>query len=376
MTSIAGAIAMAVAMGLGRFFYTPVLPAMMSDLGFVATQAGWIASANYVGYLVGAVLASYGWADGIERKVAVAGLSATVLLLLVMGLASDFAAIVAIRFAAGLASAFAMIFTSSIVLSHALAAGRVGLQGVHFGGVGMGIAISSAMFAVVMLSGGDWRTSWLAAAALGLAGLAFVFRALPRAVVRSGQVGREPPVRWTRALVLLTISYGIFGFGYIITATFLVAIVRAAGGSTFFEAGAWFVTGFAGAVSMWAWGPVARRIGIVNIYVVGCLVEAVGVAASVLVPSPAGPLLGGLLLGLTFIMVTSYGMQIGRALAGQSPRRVFALMTAAFGVGQIVGPIVAGSLAHASGDFTLASVAAATALVGGALIVLPFRKVA
>lgn len=374
MAAVAGAVAMAVAMGLGRFFYTPVLPGMMAGLGFGPAEAGSIASANYVGYLVGAVLAAYGWAEGIERRVALAGLVSTVVLLLAMSVTGSFLVFVAIRFAAGVASAFAMIFTSSIVLSHAFASGRGGLQGVHFGGVGMGIAVSSAMFAAVTLAGGDWRANWLAAAILGAAGLAFAVAKLPREVMRAGQVRREPPVAWTWALAMFVLSYGIFGFGYVVTATFLVAIVREAGGSALFEAGAWFVTGLSGAVSVGLWAPVARRIGVVNVYVAGCLVEAVGVAASVLLPPPFGPLAGGLLLGLTFIMVTSYGLQAGRVLAGDSPRRVFATMTAAFGVGQIAGPIVAGGLADASGSYTAASLAAAAALLACGALVWPFRR--
>lgn len=376
LIAIAGGVAMAVAMGLGRFFYTPVLPAMMAGLGLGPAEAGWIASANYVGYLVGAVLAAYGWAEGIERRVALSGLVATAVLLLMMAVSRNVALIAAIRFLAGLASAFAMIFTSSIVLSHGLAAGRGSVQAVHFGGVGSGIAVSSAMFALVVLAGGDWRAAWLAAAALAVAGIAFVARVLPATVMRDGPVRPEPPVRWTPALALLTLSYGGFGFGYVITATFLVAIVRDAGGSVAFEAAAWLVTGIAGAVSVAAWAPVARRIGVINVYVAGCLVQAVGVAASVLLPSPVGPLLGGLLLGATFIMVTAYGLQAGRALSPQSPRRAFALMTAAFGVGQIVGPLIAGYLADMTGSYVPGSVAAAIVLVICALIVLPFRKVA
>lgn len=371
--AVAGGVAMAVAMGLGRFFYTPVLPAMMTGLGLGPAEAGWIAAANYVGYLVGAVAAAYGWAEGIERRVALSGLVATAALLLLMAVSSNVALIAAIRFLAGLASAFAMIFTSSIVLSHGLAAGRGSVQSVHFGGVGSGIAISSAMFALVVYSGGDWRAAWLAATALAVAGIVFVARVLPATVMRDGPVRPEPPVRWTPALALLTLSYGGFGFGYVITATFLVAIVRNAGGSVGFEAVAWLVTGLAGAVSVAAWAPVARRIGVVNVYVAGCLVQAVGVAASVLLPSPVGPLLGGLLLGATFIMVTAYGLQAGRALSPQSPRRAFALMTAAFGVGQIVGPLVAGYLADLTGSYAPGSIAAALALVACALLVLPFR---
>lgn len=374
LTALAGAIAMAVAMGLGRFFYTPVLPAMMDGLGLGPSEAGWIASANYAGYLLGAILAAWGWAEGIERKVALSALVATALLLLAMGLASDVLVLAGIRFLAGVASAFVMIFTSAIVLSHGLAATKHWVQSGHFGGVGVGISISAAMFAVLVMFDGGWRMAWFVAAGLAFAGLAMVFRYLPGDVMRAGPARKEPPLVWTPPLIALTVAYGIFGFGYIVTATFLVAIVRDGGGSSLFEAGVWLVTGLAAAPSVAYWMPAVRRIGLTNVFALGCLVEALGVGASVLLPLPFGPLIGGALLGATFIMVTAYGLQVGRQLALQSPRRALALMTAGFGVGQILGPVVAGYLADWTGSYTWASLAAAAGLVASGAIVLVFRK--
>lgn len=373
-TAIAGAVAMAVAMGLGRFFYTPVLPAMMAGLGLGPAEAGWIASANYAGYLLGAVLAAYGWAEGIERKVALTGLVATALLLLAMGLSSNFIVLAAIRFLAGLASAFVMIFTSAIVLSHGLASGKPWVQSSHFGGVGFGISISAVMFGLIILADSGWRMAWIMAALLAFVGLLLVIRYLPRDVVRSGPAKKEPALIWTPALLALTIAYGIFGFGYIVTATFLVAIVRDGGGSSLFEAGVWLATGIAAAPSVAYWLPAVRRVGLVNVFALGCLVEALGVAASVLVPLPAGPIVGGVLLGATFIMVTAFGLQAGRQLAAESPRRALALMTAAFGTGQILGPVVAGYLADWSGTYTWASLAAAAGLLASGAIVLVYCK--
>jgi predicted MFS family arabinose efflux permease len=365
---------MSVAMGLGRFFYTPVLPAMMAGLGLGPTEAGWIASANYAGYLLGAVLAAYGWAEGIERKVALTGLVSTALLLLAMGMSSDFIVLAVIRFLAGLASAFVMVFTSAIVLSHGLASGRPWVQSTHFGGVGFGISISAVMFGLIILADSGWRMAWIMAAVLAFAGLAVVSRYLPRDVVRIGPAKKEPPLVWTRELLALTLAYGIFGFGYIVTATFLVAIVRDGGGSSLFEAGVWLVTGLAAAPSVAYWMPAVRRVGLVNVFALGCLVEALGVAASVLLPLPAGPVIGGVLLGATFIMVTAFGLQAGRQLAAQSPRRALALMTAAFGTGQILGPVVAGYLADWSGSYTWASLAAAAGLLASGAIVLAFCR--
>lgn len=374
LTAIAGAVAMAVAMGLGRFFYTPVLPAMMAGLGLGPAEAGWIASANYAGYLLGAILAAWGWAEGIERKVALTGLVITALLLLAMGLSSHVLMLAAIRFLAGLASAFVMIFTSAIVLSHGLAAAKPWVQSSHFGGVGAGIILSAAMFALLLLADGGWRMAWILAAGLAFVGLAVVARYLPRDVVRSGPATKEPPLKWTRELIALTLAYGIFGFGYIVTATFLVAIVRDGGGTSLFEAGVWLFTGLAAAPSVAYWMPAVRRMGLINVIALGCVVEALGVAASVLLPLPVGPLIGGALLGGTFIMVTAFGLQAGRQLAGESPRRVLALMTAAFGVGQILGPLVAGYLADWTGSYTWASLAAAVGLLASGAIVLVFRQ--
>jgi len=374
MTAIAGALAMAVAMGLGRFFYTPVLPAMMSGLGLGPAEAGWIASANYVGYLLGAILAAYGWAEGIERKVAISGLVATALLLLAMGVSSNVFVLAIVRFLAGLASAFVMVFTSAIVLSHGLAANKPWVQSSHFGGVGAGITISAVMFGLIILADSGWRMAWIMAAVLAFAGLIVVSRYLPRDIVRAGPAKKEPPLVWTPSLAALTIAYGIFGFGYIVTAPFLVAIVRDGGGSSLFEAGVWLATGIAAAPSVAYWMPAVRRVGLANVFALGCLVEAIGVAASVLLPLPAGPIIGGVLLGATFIMVTAFGLQLGRQLATESPRRALALMTAAFGTGQILGPVVAGYLADWSGTYTWASLAAAAGLLASAAIVLIYCR--
>lgn len=369
--AIAGAVAMAVAMGLGRFFYTPVLPGMMAGLGLDAADAGIIAAANFAGYLAGAVLAAYGWAAGHERRLAIAALLASVLLLLAMGLLSGVAGLSVVRFLAGLASAFAMIFTTGIVLSIGLRHGEPGVQRVHFSGVGIGMAVSALL--VYLLSLADfaaiaaWRVDWLAGALLGAIGLAVVVWLLPRPEGHASSQ-REPPIAWTRPLAALTLSYGLFGIGYVVTATFIVAIAREGAESPLLECLTWLLTGIAAAISLVAWKPVERRYGVAAAYLAAILVETVGVAATVLLPFPWSALVGGVLLGITFIVITAYGLQLGRMLASESPRRVLALMTAAFGVGQIIGPLGAGFLAARTGSYVLPSLAAAGILLFAASI--------
>lgn len=372
--ALAGMIGLAVAMGIGRFVFTPILPGMMASLGLSPSAAGLIASANYLGYLIGAILAVGGWAQGRERAIMLAAILASAALAAVMGLTDSVALFLVIRFLAGVASAFVLVFLTTIVVARLASAGREGLTAIHFGGVGVGIAASSLMVGLLALADGDWREGWYWAGALSLAGAIAAALLVGRVGGVAGGSEREPPLPKSAALTRIILAYGMFGFGYIVTATFLVAIVRQADGGDLFEAAVWLVTGLAGIPSVWLWNRLARPIGLVRAYAIACMVEAAGVLASVLLPVPAGPLIGGALLGGTFIAITALGLAAGRRRAGASPRRALAWMTAAFGLGQIIGPVVAGYLADWTGDFFVASVTAALVLVAAAWIAFGARS--
>lgn len=361
--ALGGLVAMAVGMGIGRFIFTPILPGMMSELGLTPGDAGIIASANYAGYLLGAVVAGFGWWSGYERPLVYLSLAASAALCFAMSVSEGVLVFSVVRFLAGLASAFMLVFTATIVFSHLAAANRQELQAIHFGGVGTGIAISSLLVALSSASGNGWKEDWIGAAILSVVGLLAVLLLIRTGPLRSGSAVAEPPVVWNSAFIKINIAYGIFGFGYIITATFIIAIVRSSQGGPWLEALVWLVTGIAGAISVWLWTPILRRTGPFIALALGCGVQAVGVAASVVLPSPVGPMLGGLLLGLTFIVITAFGFQAGRILLPVSPRRVMAVMTAAFGIGQIIGPLVGGYIATRTGNYVLATIAAAASLV-------------
>jgi predicted MFS family arabinose efflux permease len=359
----AGMAGMAVGMGIGRFVYTPLLPMMMDSLGLSASEAGWIASANYLGYLFGAIIAVGAWAHGRERPVMLAALAANAVLAALMALTVDIAAFLLIRFAAGIASAFLLVFLTTIVFSRMTERGRADIQALHFGGVGLGIALSSLLTGWMHITHVGWQFGWYGSALLTLAGFVITALLAPEGPAGTGEEKSEPPVRWTPPLIKLTFAYGLFGFGYIVTATFLIAIVRHQESGGLFESAVWLVTGMAAIPSLFLWHVLTVRIGHAMTFAVGAVVEGIGVVASVSLGGFAGPLIGGLLLGGTFVAITAIGLQAGRLLANSSPRRVLALMTAAFGVGQIIGPIVAGFLADMTGSFFIPSLLAAAALL-------------
>lgn len=376
-TALAGAVAMAAAMGFGRFSFTPILPGMMAGVPLSAADAGFIASANFVGYLVGAVLGAYGWAAGRERLVALLSLLATAILLAAMAATESVLVFAVIRFLAGVASAFTLVFTSAIVLSHGAVAGNDHVQAAHFGGPGAGIAISSVMVLALGYVFDDaadgWRADWIGGALFCLVSLGVAWALLPKAPVHTGQA-KEPALVWNRPMVLLTLSYGSFGFGYVITATFLVAIARMSASGPIVEFLCWFIAGVTATIALFIWKPFVRLLGLGGVYVAALIIEAIGVLATVALPHSVAPLIGGALFGATFLAITAYGLQIGRRLSPDSPRRILALMTAAFGVGQIIGPVVAGWIAQVTGNFVLPTIIAAVVLVFCAALVMPVMK--
>ena len=366
----AGMATLATAMGIGRFVFTPLLPDLMKGLDLGHGDAGLIASANYVGYLVGAILAGLGWAAGRERAMFAAALVATTILLAAMPFGQNVVGLSAIRFAAGVASAFAMIFSTTILLSHFRAAGSLNLQGIHFAGVGIGIAASALLLLGLNAVAADWTVGWYAAALIALAGTVAALALVRAEPLRNGTQKHEPPLVWDRKLIAIAIAYGLFGLGYIVTATFLVAIVRGEADQSSMEGLVWLVTGLAATPSVLLGAWLVRRFGMVAAFSIGCAVEAVGVVVSVLMPTPIGPFVGGVLLGGTFVMITAIGLQIGQLLSPQAQRRALAVMTAAFGTGQTIGPLIAGFLAERSGNFISGSLVAALALLVAAILAL------
>lgn len=374
---IVGSLSMASAMGFGRFSYTPILPGMMADIPLSASQAGYIAAGNFVGYLTGAIFAAYSWGAGRERFVTLCGLLATSILLFITSFFTSVEMLTIIRFLSGVASAMVMVFASQIVIGHAVARSNEAAPAAHYGGVGVGIAASSLMVYLTSLYAGDaasWREEWFAGGVFAFVVFIYALFALPEKIRAVGGEIVEPPIHWHKPLFLTALSYAIYGFGYVITATFIVTMARMSGSGSFVEFIVWFVAGLATIVSLFAWTPIMRRYGLKKVYVAALVLQAIGVLGSVTLPVLAGVMVGGFALGATFMAITAYGLQIGRQFSAASPRRAFALMTAGFGVGQILGPLAAGWIAEYTGDFVMPTLIAVLALTISCLLMVPVLR--
>ena len=163
-----------------------------------------------------------------------------------------------------------------------------------------------------------------------------------------------------------------FGRGYVITATFISTIARATPALQAVEPLVWLVVGLAAIPSVGLWVAIGRRLGNDASYALASLTQAIAVALSVLVANASALLAAALLLGGTIMGLTALGLIQARQLARGDPRQSLALMTAAFGLGQMIGPSFAGYAYALTGSFRAPSPAAAAALViAAALVGLP-----
>jgi predicted MFS family arabinose efflux permease len=365
-----GLIAIAAAIGIGRFIYTPILPPMAEGLHLTKGEAGLIASANFLGYLAGALAAASPRLPGGPRAWLLAALAASAITTGAMAWPDGMVGFSALRFVGGVASAYVLVLASALVLERLNAAGRGGLSAVHFSGVGTGISVSALLIWALASAGMDWRTMWLGGGLLSLVALVAVAATVPAAPGPSAPPTTAEPGAADARLKLLAMAYGLFGFGYVITATFIVVIVRASPAAAAIEPIFWLVLGLAAIPSVALWVAAGRRVGVVRAFAVACVVEAAGVFASVAWPTIPGLFLAALLLGGTFMGLTALGLIAARNLVPDDPRRPLAIITAAFGLGQIVGPIVAGYGFDLTGSFYLPSLFAVAGLLVGAGLAL------
>ncbi len=367
---VGGIVALAVVMGVGRFAYTPLLPLMQRDLTFPDDLAGYLASANYAGYLLGALWAAFAPARfgsvGVLRASLVVNLASTA----AMGLTTDFVLWTILRFVSGASSAIVFVLASGIVLQALVRQGRPGWSGILYGGVGVGIALS-ALAPPILDPLFGWRGAWIGLAALCTVAAWLPWRFLERPQPSAGGATTESPnARYRGYLPWLTAAYFCEGLGYIITGTFLVALLHRMPVMEGSGTAAWLLVGLAAIPSCVVWMRIGLRIGPVAGLVTAHLVQAVGIVLPVVWPGLPGALLGAVLFGGTFMGITTLALFLGRSIAPGRTNFAIGLLTAAFGTGQIVGPSVAGVLAVSTQSFSLPLAVGALTVAAGALLLL------
>nr|WP_306270244.1 YbfB/YjiJ family MFS transporter [Ornithinimicrobium sp. HY1793] len=364
-----------VALGLARFAYALLLPAMSDDLSWSYSAAGALNTTNAAGYLVGALLAAPLARAMGTRRAFLAGTAVTTLAIGLTATTSLYAVLLTIRFVAGLAGALAFVLGAVLVAeaSHRGSRGRAAvLLGVYFGGAGAGIVAAGLLVPWVLeiTHGSGWREGWIALAAVGV--LATIAAGLAARRVADPAPPEDHARRWDRRLIgWAVLAYTCFGLGYIAYLTFISEYLTDQGMTGPLIAGFWAVVGVTAAVSGLAWGPLLGRVGGSRGMAVVMTALAVGTVLPVVLDGPVAAYLSGAVVGGSFLaVVTAVSIAVREALPQPHWTAGIAFATIAFGLGQTVGPTLTGWVSDVTADLGTGLLLSGAILVVGAGVAL------
>ena len=382
--ALSGVVALGVALGIGRFAFSPLLPMMLHDHLITLSQGGWLATANYVGYFIGAMMCMV--LGGKPTAMIRLGLALTVILTLAMGISTSLWLLMALRTMAGIASALVFVFTSGWCMQRLTLHGMPTLGGLIYTGPGLGILVTGIPVTFMVAAGWTAQQGWLVFGVMSLLFCALIWptfsdqsstgdqRSAPTGTPISVSVERrstsqpESPETVAHQTRWLVIGYGLAGLGYIITATFLPVMARIALPDSSWPDLFWPMLGAAIAIGSALTVRVPMHVDNRTMLMWCYLVQAIGVIGVIILPNVGGFILSSILVGLPFSAIVFFAMRDARRLRGDAASRLMGLLTGIYGLGQISGPPIATYLVTLTGSFTASLLVAAGALLVGAIL--------
>lgn len=359
-------------LGIARFAYTPLLPIMQSQTGLGDATGGWLATFNYIGYMCGALIAASISNLQIKDTLYRIGLLLALVTTAGMAFSENMWLWGIMRFLAGLSSAAGLLIGSGLILNWLIRHNHRMELGIHFSGLGLGIVLS-AIAVDLMATHLSWDQQWLALTAIGIMLFIPAWGWLPRPdnnpFTTSGvKMEDRPPQRgW---IILLFSSYFCAGFGYVISATFLVVIVEAEPDLQGYGELAWLVVGMAAAPACFIWDRIARKTGELKALALAFALQIVGIILPTLFDANlslvlfSAALYGGTFIGIVSLMLTMMGK-----FYPTKPAKPMGKLTLSYGVAQIAAPALAGNLAEISGTYN-GSLYLASVIMGIGLILV------
>ncbi|MBU0809075.1 YbfB/YjiJ family MFS transporter [Pseudomonas sp. GWSMS-1] len=350
----AGGAALVVVHALGRFAFTPLLPHFLADQLFSLEQGAQLASWNYLGYLLGALLALPLYTPARLRLALPLALLLNALLTLAQGFCDDILLLQGLRLANGISNGVVFVLAPALVLEWLAARQRASLSGLVYLGFAAGLSLAGWL--------ADAPASWLhgperwwpmAAIALPLALLsAWLLSRLQLHQRHSAPVANRSRL-FDRASTPLFLAYAGAGLGYILPMTFLPTLAQEQlppGHSLI--SGAWRWTALACLISIPLWNALGARFGDRHALLATYLLQAVGCAAPWLFPSAGGVLLCAVLVGGSFMGSVLLTQRLARTLQPHQGPRLSAALIALYGGAQLAGPWLAGMWLTFGGSLT------------------------
>ncbi len=372
---LAGIFALIVGVGVARFVFTSLLPAMLEDSISIA-YAGVLASINYVGYLTGSIFSVF--IKDIHSKVKYFrfGLFICVISSFILGVTDNSTIWFIARLFAGFGAAMALVVGSAVVMLKLKSVNKTKAMGIHFSGLGFSILITDLVMRGVFYAGGNWKDAWIILAILG----AFL-SCYSAYVLRFDKQPNNEVVKhkfdkslFSPMVIILILAYFTEGIGMVVQATFLPDIVNSLEGLDGYGGYVWLAVGIAGVPSCIIWMRLAHRFGSINIMIVAMLLQIVGIIIPTLSSNIVMNLISGLLFGATFIGLVSLFMNFGGQLSKKNPVFIMGAITSAYGIGQILGPLYSVALIKQFGNYNDALYLTAVIVTVGILL-LTYAKI-
>ena len=370
---LTGTAALALAIGIGRFTYTPILPFMLEELNITKTEGGLIASWNFFGYLCGSLLSISSIFKKRVKLVFFISIVLSISTTFLMSIGDEVIFFIIVRFMSGLSSAFVLIFGTALILPSIQAFGKKSLSTSHFMGVGFGIVISSILVTFLGELGFHWDDLWIGVALLSVILAIPIFINTPNEILQHSYP-QNSNYKNNFSFSLITISYGLYGFGYVILGTFISAMARETTGLETTEMYVWLLVGLAGIPMVIFWPLFGKKIGNDLALFLACAIMGLGILMPVLLENKVGIISASILLGSTFIPITALALLEGQSRFSGSIRVSTAILTSSFSVGQMIGPYFGGFIIDLFNSYNVAlTISSLSLFIASILMINPIR---
>lgn len=363
-----GMLSLFIVMAIGRFSYTPILPFMQKATHLTNENAGLLATVNYLGYLIGAMIPTFLIIKSkvVDLKIY---LIINIISVLLMGVTQGFLVWNILRFIAGITSGTVFVLASNVVLESLNKGGKSHLSGFLYSGVGIGI-FTSSIFIQIYTDYNTWASTWII---LGIASLILGFIViffmkeikepvnLEQKTIHINDQNSALYTKWF--MVCFSIAYLLEGAGYIVTGTFLVAIVESIPDLKEYAALSWMFVGMAAIPSCVLWSILGNKIGFIKAIYLAFILQIIGVILPVFSHNIISLVISSCLFGGTFLGLTTLFMSRGQLMSAVSGRNLVALLTFIYSLGQVVAPYFAGILIGSSNNYNGALIFASSLLI-------------
>ena len=369
------ALGVTVTNGFARFAYGLMLPAMKSEMGWNYAQAGWLNTANALGYIAGAILTMLLIRHISPSRLFAFGLIATTLALLATGMNAALWWQTLWRILAGIFGAMSFSTAGALTagLFHDDPRRNALAIAILFGsGGGLGIVLVGAALPLMLdaFGPGAWPMGWIVIGAVSLSFLPLGLWAALQLRPPAQSQAKATPLPLRRMLPEM-IGYAGFGLGYIVYLTFLSAWMTEQAADAGFIALVWVILGLCICVSPLVWRPILARYASGLPLALILTGIAIGSALPVVLPSGSVLLISAVVFGLSVFMapgaVTSF---IRQNLPPESWGHAISLFTVVFAVAQTLGPYGAGLVGDLYNNIGVSLLVAAGLLLVGAAIAL------